>query len=100
MIVGIIEFIALFVFAGENMTIRKVKGPGKYFGLHLRMSIEQDEYIGHLAFSAGLRVRIHDPDEPPLVSSLGFAVMPNSHVFASISRQRVSKSHKFMGSVT
>ena len=54
------------------------------------MSVEQHEYIGRLAFSAGLRIRIHDPDEPPLVSSLGFAVMPGSHVFASITKQRVS----------
>ena len=75
---------------GKDMPIRKVNAPGKQFGLHLRMSVEQDEYVGHLAFSAGLRIRIHDQDEPPLVSSLGFAVMPGSHVFASISRQRVS----------
>ena len=72
------------------MTIRKVDGPGKHFGLHLRMSVDQHEYIGHISFSAGLRIRIHDPDEPPLVSSLGFAVMPGSHVYASITRQRVS----------
>ena len=72
------------------MTIRKVDSPGSNFGLHLRMSVEQAEYIGNLAFSAGLRIRIHDPDEPPLVSSLGFAVMPGSHVFASITRRRVS----------
>lgn len=66
-------------------------GPGKNFGLHLRMSVEQDEYIGRISFSAGLRIRIHDPGEPALVSSLGFAVMPGSHVFASITRQRVRK---------
>ncbi|XP_028407183.1 acid-sensing ion channel 4-A-like isoform X2 [Dendronephthya gigantea] len=74
--------------SGKDTPIRKVNAPGKQFGLHLRMSVEQDEYVGHVAFSAGLRIRIHDPDEPPLVSSLGFAVMPGSHVFASISRQR------------
>ena len=84
------NIITLSVFlAGKNTTIRKVFGPGKHFGLHLRLSVEQDEYVGFLGFSAGLRVRIHDPDEPPLVSSLGFAVMPSSHVFASITRQKV-----------
>ena len=55
------------------------------------MTVEQNEYVGHLSFSAGLRIRVHDPDEPPLVSSLGFAVMPGSHVFASIAKQKVSE---------
>ena len=82
--------------SGKNMTIRKVDSPGSNFGLHLRMSVEQAEYIGNLAFSAGLRIRIHDPDEPPLVSSLGFAVMPGSHVFASITRRRtISLKHPY-----
>ena len=81
---------SLFLAGKNNSAVRKAKGIGKHFGLHLKMSVEQHEYIGHLAFSAGLRVRIHDPDEPPLVSSLGFAVMPGSHVFASITKQRVS----------
>ena len=53
--------------------------------------MEQSEYIGFLEFSAGLKIRIHDPDELPLVSGLGFAVMPGSHVYASITRQRVSR---------
>ena len=66
-----------------------VDSPGDKFGLKLTMSVEQDEYIGSDTFSAGLKIRIHNQDEPPLVSSLGFAAMPGSHVFAAISKQRV-----------
>ncbi|XP_046846673.1 acid-sensing ion channel 1-like isoform X2 [Xenia sp. Carnegie-2017] len=75
-------------FTPDKSNNSKVTAPGKHSGLHLRISVEQSEYIGFLEFSAGLKIRIHDPDELPLVSGLGFAVMPGSHVYASITRQR------------
>lgn len=68
----------------------KVSSPGSRFGLQLTMSVEQEEYIGHDTYSAGLKVRVHHKDEPPLVSNLGFAAMPGAHVFAAISRTKVS----------
>ncbi|XP_046846681.1 acid-sensing ion channel 4-A-like [Xenia sp. Carnegie-2017] len=75
-------------FTPDKSNNSKVPAPGKRYGLYLRISVEQSEYIGFLELSAGLKIRIHDPDELPLVSGLGFAVMPGSHVYASITRQR------------
>lgn len=75
--------------SGKKGEILKVDGSGSNFGLKLTMSVEQEDYFGYDSFSAGLRIRIHDQGEPPLVRNLGIAVMPGSHVFAGILRQRM-----------
>ena len=72
----------------------EVSSPGNKFGLQLTMSVEQEEYMGHDTFSAGLKIRVHNQNDPPLVSNFGFAAMPGSHVFAAISRKRVKCIYK------
>lgn len=75
--------------SGIEADILRVSSPGNTFGLKLIMSVEQEEYMGHDTFSAGLKIRLHNQNEPPLVGSLGFAAMPGAHVFAAISRTRI-----------
>lgn len=83
------------LFIGKTGDVLMIDSPGDSFGLKLTMSVEQEEYIGSDTLSAGLKIRVHNQDEPPLVSSLGFAAMPGSHVFAAISKQRVgAKGYK------
>ena len=80
----------LFLFSGNETETLKVSSSGSRYGLKLTMSVEQEEYLGHDTFSAGLKIRVHHKDEPPLVNNLGFAAMPGAHVFAAISRTKVS----------
>ena len=75
---------------GKESEILRVNSAGDSFGLKLTMSVEQEEYLGHDTPSAGLKMRVHNQDELPFVSNLGFALMPGSHVFAAISKTRVS----------
>ncbi|XP_078381087.1 acid-sensing ion channel 1-like [Oculina patagonica] len=76
--------------SGKNgERILKVKQAGSTFGLTLSLNVQQKEYYGVMATSAGLKILIHHQDTPPMVSQLGFAVGPGTSTFAAIRKQRV-----------
>jgi len=47
------------------------KKPGPRYGLSLTFNVDQDEYIGELAESAGLRVVVHDQKRMPFPEDEG-----------------------------
>ena len=64
--------------------------------LDLQGLVENHLYEGHCYYGAdgylaGLKILIHDPDTPPMVDELGFAVGPGMSSFAAIRKQKVSQ---------
>ncbi|XP_033108983.1 acid-sensing ion channel 2-like [Anneissia japonica] len=78
--------------SGEGDTILEVKQPGAGNGLQMMIDIQQDEYtetmVGNI--EAGLKILVHDQDEPPLIESKGISIPPGFHAFASSRRILVS----------
>ncbi|KAJ7349566.1 Acid-sensing ion channel 2 [Desmophyllum pertusum] len=68
--------------------ILKVKQAGTDFGLHLILDVQQHDYVA-LGYRAGLKILIHHPETPPVVSQLGFAVGPGTSTYSAIHKQRV-----------
>ncbi|XP_071941021.1 acid-sensing ion channel 5-like [Antedon mediterranea] len=75
--------------------ILKVKQPGAGNGLQIMINILQrnmDEYTetkdGNI--EAGLRVLVHDQNEPPLIESKGVSIPPGYHAFTSTKRIKVA----------
>lgn len=66
----------------------KVKQAGTDFGLHLILDVQQYDYVA-LGYRAGLKILIHHPETPPVVSQLGFAVGPGTSTYSAIHKQRV-----------
>ena len=69
--------------------ILKVNNAGANFGLRLVFNIQQYDYYGLVTKKAGLKVLIHDPETPPMVDQLGFAVGPGTSTFAAVRKEKV-----------
>ena len=61
-----------------------ISAPGIDSGLQLMLNIEQYEYMNGPHDSAGVKVLLHDPDQTPLVASLGQAVSTGVSAYAGI----------------
>lgn len=75
----------------------KVNGAGADSGLSLILNVQQYEYFGIQAISAGLKIRVHRQNTLPIVGRLGFSVGPGTSVFAGIRKKRVSYIRKESG---
>ena len=75
----------------DGQPVLKVTQAGAAFGLHVILNVRQDDYYGADGYLAGLKILIHDPDTPPMVDELGFAVGPGMSSFAAIRKQKVSQ---------
>ena len=60
-------------------------------GLRLHLNIEQYEYMKGPHNGAGIKLLLHRPQEVPLVSDLGVAVMPGTQSFVGIQIVQVKK---------
>ncbi|XP_021561936.1 acid-sensing ion channel 3 isoform X2 [Carlito syrichta] len=77
----------------ELLTITK-GGAGN--GLEIMMDVQQEEYLpvwkdtGNTPFEVGIRVQIHNQEEPPIIDQLGFGVAPGYQTFVSCQKQQLS----------
>ena len=67
-----------------NSSEMAISAPGIDSGLQLMLNIEQYEYMNGPHDSAGVKVFLHDPEQTPLVASLGQAVSTGFSAFAGI----------------
>lgn len=60
--------------------------PGVGNGLHVLINIEQDEYTETFSGNreAGLKILVHDQQDPPLMDSLGSALPPGYQAFVGV----------------
>ena len=63
---------------------------GSEGGLRPHLNIEQYEYMKGPNSGAGLKLQVHNPDEPPLVRDQGIAIPPGSQAFVAIKTIEVS----------
>ncbi|KAL9986105.1 hypothetical protein ACROYT_G000185 [Oculina patagonica] len=61
---------------GKNTKILKSNEPGPSYGLSLELNIEQDQYIGALTQSTGVRIDISDQGEMPFPLDKGLSLAP------------------------
>ncbi|XP_033097325.1 acid-sensing ion channel 4-A-like [Anneissia japonica] len=74
----------------QNLSeVRRVKQPGNNFGLSMRLSIEQNEYILSDNTGAGLRILVHQQGQLPLLKSLGFSVSPGFESYVGMRNTKV-----------
>ena len=67
-----------------NSSEMVISAPGIDSGLQLMLNIEQYEYMNGPHDSAGVKVLLHDPEQTPLVASLGQAVSTGVSAYAGI----------------
>lgn len=82
----------LFHSGRDGKPVLKVTQAGAAFGLHVILNVWQPEYYGVDGYVAGLKILIHDPDTPPMVDELGFAMGPGMSSFAAIRKHKVSQN--------
>lgn len=73
----------------DGQNVLKVNEAGADSGLSLILNVQQYEYFGIQAISAGLKIRVHRQNTLPIVGRLGFSVGPGTSVFAGIRKKRV-----------
>uniref|UniRef100_A0A8C9VN03 Acid-sensing ion channel 1 n=1 Tax=Scleropages formosus TaxID=113540 RepID=A0A8C9VN03_SCLFO len=79
---------------GRPLLITTKGGTGN--GLEIMLDIQQDEYLpvwgetDETSFEAGIKVQIHNQDEPPFIDQLGFGVAPGFQTFVSCQEQRLT----------
>ncbi|CAH3149477.1 unnamed protein product [Pocillopora meandrina] len=73
----------------DGQGVLKVNEAGADSGLSLILNVQQYEYFGIQAISAGLKIRVHRQNTLPIVGRLGFSVGPGTSVFAGIRKKRV-----------
>ncbi|XP_055788311.1 acid-sensing ion channel 1-like isoform X2 [Salvelinus fontinalis] len=80
---------------GEGRTPLITTKGGMGNGLELMLDIQQDEYLpvwgetDETSFEAGIKVQIHNQEEPPFIDQLGFGVAPGFQTFVSCQEQRL-----------
>ena len=85
-------------FSGKDgQSVLKVNEAGADSGLSLILNVQQYEYFGIQAISAGLKIRVHRQNTLPIVGRLGFSAGPGTSVFAGIRKKRVSYIRKQSG---
>ncbi|KAG5836446.1 acid-sensing ion channel 1 isoform X2 [Anguilla anguilla] len=79
---------------GRPLLVTMKGGMGN--GLEIMLDIQQDEYLpvwgetDETSFEAGIKVQIHNQDEPPFIDQLGFGVAPGFQTFVSCQEQRLT----------
>ena len=58
-------------------------------GLSLTFFVNQDEYVGDLADSAGLRLVVHDQSAMPLPEYQSLAISPGMVTYVGVSKVRL-----------
>ncbi|XP_014672233.1 PREDICTED: degenerin mec-10-like isoform X2 [Priapulus caudatus] len=74
--------------ASELETVEQV---GEDFGLRLMLFVNQDEYIGPIAKSAGIRVAVHEARQYSWPLNEGFFISPQAETSVAISRKLVTR---------
>ena len=72
------------------MHIEYFPGPATYLasfsGLHLTLDINQDDYIGYMAHSAGVSVVIHPQGIMPFPEDEGISISPGELTHVSLTQ--------------
>ncbi|XP_078063943.1 acid-sensing ion channel 4-like, partial [Mustelus asterias] len=85
-----------YTFNANKTNIKKAKQSGMGSGLEIMLDIQQDEYLpiwqetDETSFEAGIRVQIHNQNEPPYIHELGFGVPPGFQTFVACQEQRLT----------
>ncbi|KAM8927168.1 epithelial sodium channel subunit delta [Pelodytes ibericus] len=74
-----------------NKSLWNVNSPGKKDGMTLTVKTDQKDNMPLLSTSAGARVMIHNPFQPPLVEHEGFDIWPGTETSISISQDQVNR---------
>lgn len=75
---------------GEDLLVTSSKA-GPLYGLSLEMFIEQDEYIGDLSDSAGIRVQVHSQNVMPFPEDQGFNIAPGFVTSMALKRTEITR---------
>ncbi|ESN94070.1 hypothetical protein HELRODRAFT_180237 [Helobdella robusta] len=77
-----------------------VTRPGAMFGLMLFLDANQSDYFAQPSPSAGYRVLLHEPNEPPRMMELGFKVHLGQAVNVDVSVTNITRQRPPYGSCT
>ena len=86
-------FNAYYSWDGDRFPVESLKG-GVDNGLEILLDVQQDEYMpvweetDEVSTEMGFKIEIHDHDEPPMITEMGFGVSPGFQTLASTSEQR------------
>ena len=72
----------------ENYSRQYITNPGQSNGFLLTLNIQTHEYH-KLTKSIGVKVLIHDQNEPIFIEESGFAVMPGRTALVSVTKRQV-----------
>ena len=73
----------------EGHPLQYVTKPGESSGLRLLLDVQVYDYLDSTP-ATGLKVRVHDQLEPPLIEEFGFAAVPGNKALVSITKKKVS----------
>ncbi|ESO09386.1 hypothetical protein HELRODRAFT_168367 [Helobdella robusta] len=82
---------------GPNSTLKISRKSGPRYGLSILFYLAQDEYVGQLAQSAGLRVVVHDPKRMPFPEDEGILVAANSLTHIGVTMTQTKKLNGLYG---
>ncbi|ESO09379.1 hypothetical protein HELRODRAFT_168360 [Helobdella robusta] len=68
----------IFNSAMNGKKFKNAQRSGPLYGLSITFNVDQNEYIGKISQSAGLRVVVHDPKRMPYPEDEGILVSPNT----------------------
>ncbi|ESO09380.1 hypothetical protein HELRODRAFT_168361 [Helobdella robusta] len=71
---------------------------GPLYGLSVMFNVEQENYIGEISQSAGLRVVVHDPKRMPFPEDEGILVPPNALTHIGVTMIKTKKMNGVYGS--
>lgn len=74
-----------------NVTVENSHKPGPQYGLTLVLNVEQDDYIGDLAESAGVRIVVHSQDKMPFPEDEGVSVSPGQLTSLGLSMVKLER---------
>lgn len=72
----------------ENHSLENLTNPGQSNGLTLTLNVQTEEYQPTTDI-VGVKVIIHDQDEPISTSENGFAAMPGRKILVSVTKKKV-----------
>ena len=72
----------------ENYRLQYISSPGETSGLLLTLNVQTYDYRSN-AESIGVKVLIHDQNDPIFIKESGFAVMPGRKALVSVMKKQV-----------
>ena len=65
-----------------------ITNAGETYGLLLTLNVQMEDYLPETE-AVGVKILIHDQDEPIFVTEGGFALMPGRKAFVSVIKKQV-----------